>query len=106
MESVLEFLRENGLLQAESTLKDEIAEKGDLGSFDFEKFFFPMMTPPPPVRIPSRPDVGEWDKSSGLSSDDQFLSLGSSPSDGCSSGPYIFHDFVFVKKTQAFNDVV
>ncbi|PIA32265.1 hypothetical protein AQUCO_04500097v1 [Aquilegia coerulea] len=53
IESVLEFLRKNGLTEAESALRDDINEKGDLGCFSFEKFEFPMSPPaPPPVRIP------------------------------------------------------
>ncbi|KAF5193847.1 Dyrk-family kinase pom1 [Thalictrum thalictroides] len=53
IETVLEFLRKNGLSEAECALRDDINEKGDLGSFTFEKFEFPMSPPaPPPVRIP------------------------------------------------------
>ncbi|XP_059457920.1 uncharacterized protein LOC132187584 [Corylus avellana] len=88
VEAVLDFLRKNGFSEAESALKEDMIEKGELGSFDFEKFFFPMVPPPPPVRIPSSlrrsetPGGGE----SSRSEDDEFVSLGSSTSDVCSSG--------------------
>ncbi|KAG6670260.1 dual specificity tyrosine-phosphorylation-regulated kinase 2 [Carya illinoinensis] len=91
VEAVLEFLRNNGFSEAESALKEDMIEKGELGSFDFEKFFFPMVPPPPPVRIPSTfrgsgiPDDGESSRSNSRSGDDEFVSLGSSTSDVCSS---------------------
>ncbi|XP_041009530.1 LOW QUALITY PROTEIN: dual specificity tyrosine-phosphorylation-regulated kinase 2-like [Juglans microcarpa x Juglans regia] len=91
VEAVLEFLRNNGFSEAESALKEDMIEKSELGSFDFEKFFFPMV-PPPPVRIPSTlrgsgipPDDGESSRSNSRSGDDEFVSLGSSTSDVCSS---------------------
>ncbi|KAF2319117.1 hypothetical protein GH714_013434 [Hevea brasiliensis] len=66
-------------------------EKHELGSFDFEKFLFVL----PPVRIPAsfrRPDEdggvggGEGSRSSsGSGSDEEFVSLGSSTSNLCSS---------------------
>lgn len=92
VEAVLDFLRKNGFSEAESALKEDMIEKGELGSFDFEKFFFPMVPPPPPVRIPSSlrrsetPGGGE----SSRSEDDEFVSLGSSTSDVCSSGACSF----------------
>ncbi|KAK6121887.1 hypothetical protein DH2020_044371 [Rehmannia glutinosa] len=52
-EAVLEFLRKNGLSECESALMEDIMEKSQLGSSEFEKFFFPMAPPPPPLRIPS-----------------------------------------------------
>ncbi|KAJ7963968.1 Kinase family protein [Quillaja saponaria] len=85
---VLEFLRKNGFSETESALKEDMV---DLGSLDYEKFIFPMVPPPPPVRIPSssRPlgALGGSDSSkpSSGSSDDEFVSLGSSTSDVCSS---------------------
>ncbi|KAF5467439.1 hypothetical protein F2P56_017264 [Juglans regia] len=92
VEAVLEFLRNNGFSEAESALKEDMIEKSELGSFDFEKFFFPMVPPPPPVRIPSTlrgsgipPDDGESSRSNSRSGDDEFVSLGSSTSDVCSS---------------------
>ncbi|PKI39555.1 hypothetical protein CRG98_040025, partial [Punica granatum] len=94
MEAVLEFLRKNGFFEAESALMEDLADKGELGSFDFEKFLFPMVPLPPPVRIPARPDDagvggGDGERSSKASSDDQFLSLGSSTSDVCSSSDFV-----------------
>ncbi|XP_020884758.1 serine/threonine-protein kinase ppk15 [Arabidopsis lyrata subsp. lyrata] len=53
VKSVLEFLRRNGLTEAESALRDDINEKNKLASFDFEKFLFPI---PPPIR--KRTSVG------------------------------------------------
>ncbi|CAN6565395.1 unnamed protein product [Malus baccata var. baccata] len=88
--AVLEFLRKNGFPEAESALKEDMIEKGDLGSFDYEKFMFPMVPPLPPVRIPAsfrRPEVqggGECSESSSAV-DDEFVSAGSSTSNKCSS---------------------
>ncbi|XP_028793454.1 dual specificity tyrosine-phosphorylation-regulated kinase 4-like isoform X1 [Neltuma alba] len=89
--AVLEFLRNNGFTEAESALKEDVIEKGDTGSFDYEKFFFPMVPPPPPVRVRSFSGCSErqygrdCSKSSSKSSDDEFVSLGSSTSGACSS---------------------
>ncbi|XP_038885603.1 serine/threonine-protein kinase SRPK isoform X2 [Benincasa hispida] len=94
VEAVLDFLRKNGFSEAESALKRDVVEKSELGSFDFEKFFFPMVPAPPPVRIPStsrklaaRSDGDDDDRSgsNSVSSDDEFVSLRSSTSDVCSS---------------------
>ncbi|PON86597.1 Serine/threonine protein kinase [Trema orientale] len=92
VEAVLKFLRKNGFSEAESALKEDMVRKGDLGSSDYEKFLFPMVPPPPPVRIPAsslRSDFsgggGDGSRSSSVSSDDEFVSLGSSTSDVCSS---------------------
>ncbi|KDP44759.1 hypothetical protein JCGZ_01259 [Jatropha curcas] len=88
VEAVLDFLRNNGLKEAESALKQDIIEKNELGSFDFEKFLFIL----PPVRIPAtlrRPEVDGvdegWRSSCRSGSDEEFVSLGSSTSDLCSS---------------------
>ena len=94
VEAVIEFLRKNGFKEAESALKEDMMEKiRDLGSFDYEKFLFPVL---PPVKIPAslrQPEVDEGgaDRSSRSSSasssdDDEFVSLASSTSDLCSSG--------------------
>lgn len=94
VDAVLEFMRKNGFLEAESVLTEELADKGDLGSFDFEKFIFPVLPPLPPLRIPARSEDagacgGGAEGSCGSSSDDQFMSLGSYASDACSSsGPF------------------
>ncbi|KAL0740131.1 hypothetical protein Bca4012_081644 [Brassica carinata] len=76
-ESVLQFLRRNGLTEAESALRDDINEQNQLVSFDFEKFLFPI---PPPIRItasPLPPPDSADDKGSKSSSDDEFVSLDS-----------------------------
>lgn len=100
VEAVLEFLRKNGFSEAESALRQDMIEKGHLGAFDFEKFFFPMVPPPPPVRIPSsvrRTEIqgaaAESSRSSSKSEDDEFVSLGSSTSDVCSSGTCSYIEF-------------
>ena len=83
IESVLEFLRKNGFSDSESALKEDLLEKSKLRSFDFEKFLFPMVPPPPPLKIPAiqrRPEVeaaGGGDLSD--DSSEEFVSL-------CSSG--------------------
>lgn len=85
VEAVLDFLRKNGLTDAELALKEDINERNtELGSFDFEKFLFVL----PPVRIPAngRQLEGEGfggggerlQPSSGSPSADEFVSLGSS----------------------------
>ncbi|KAL5701744.1 hypothetical protein ACHQM5_027053 [Ranunculus cassubicifolius] len=52
IEAVLLFLKKNGFTEAENAFKQDISEKKDLKSFDFEKFEFPISPPPPPpVRI-------------------------------------------------------
>ncbi|XVE52491.1 hypothetical protein DITRI_Ditri02bG0126300 [Diplodiscus trichospermus] len=100
VEAVIEFLRKNGLKEAQKALEEDMMEKNEekkeVGAFDFEKFLFPM---PPPVKIPAtlrRPEVDRKVKSSdGSDSDgDEFVSLGSSTSDVCSSefvNPYGLH---------------
>ncbi|EYU22357.1 hypothetical protein MIMGU_mgv1a005437mg [Erythranthe guttata] len=80
-ESVLEFLRKNGLPECESALMEDVRDISQLGSSELEKFLFPMVPPPPLLRIPSTrrlplpPDL----------SDDEFVSLGSSTTELCSS---------------------
>ncbi|KAL9365211.1 hypothetical protein Peur_043084 [Populus x canadensis] len=87
VEAVLDFLRKNGLRDAELALKEDMIERSnELGSFDFEKFLFVL----PPVRVPAsvrQLDVEEGGgaverlgSSSGSPSDDEFVSLGSSTS--------------------------
>ncbi|XP_010554665.1 PREDICTED: dual specificity tyrosine-phosphorylation-regulated kinase 2-like isoform X2 [Tarenaya hassleriana] len=85
VEAVLEFLRKNGFAEAENALRQDINERNQLGTFDFEKFLFPM---PPPVKIPPifRPPDSAGDSGcdgsrsagGGSSSADEFLSLVSS----------------------------
>ncbi|KAI9102235.1 hypothetical protein K1719_023745 [Acacia pycnantha] len=92
--AVLEFLRNNGFTEAEFALKEDFIEKGDTASSDYEKFFFPMVPPPPPVRVRSFSQFSErqygrdCSKASSKSSDDEFVSLGSSTS-GVSSSEFI-----------------
>ncbi|TYI08271.1 hypothetical protein ES332_A10G288100v1 [Gossypium tomentosum] len=91
VKAVMEFLRKNGLKEAEKALQQDMIEKNEdgekMGAFDLEKFLFPM---PPPVRIPAttrRSEEDEKEKSGdGSGSDgDEFVSLRSSSSDVCSS---------------------
>lgn len=91
VKAVMEFLRKNGLKEAEKALQQDMIEKNEdgekMGAFDLEKFLFPM---PPPVRIPAttrRSEEDEKEKSGdGWGSDgDEFVSLRSSSSDVCSS---------------------
>ncbi|KAJ6690163.1 hypothetical protein OIU85_006443 [Salix viminalis] len=87
VEAVLDFLRKNGLKDAELALKEDMIERSnELGSFDFEKFLFVL----PPVRIPAsvrqmnvEDDGGAIERlrsSSESPSADEFVSLGSSTS--------------------------
>ncbi|GMN41292.1 hypothetical protein TIFTF001_010508 [Ficus carica] len=91
VEAVLHFLRKNGFSKAESAFKADIVEKRDLRCSDYEKFLFPMVPPPPPLRIPATSLLSETPAGDGFpgsnsdSSDDEFVSLGSSTSDICSS---------------------
>ncbi|KAG2326319.1 hypothetical protein Bca52824_009047 [Brassica carinata] len=85
VESVLQFLRRNGLTEAESALRDDINEKNQLASFDFEKFLFPI---PPPIRTTVEVPGDNGSKSSS-SSDDEFVSLDSSTSGFCSSSGFV-----------------
>ncbi|XVE99764.1 hypothetical protein REPUB_Repub03eG0229100 [Reevesia pubescens] len=96
MEAVIEFLKKNGLKEAEKALEEDMMEKNEVVASDFDKLLFPM---PPPVRIPAtfrRSEVVEKVKSSdGSGSDcDEFVSLKSSTTDVCSSdfvNPYGLH---------------
>lgn len=87
VEAVLEFLRKNGLSEAESALREDIIENTDLGTFDYEKFFFPMVPPPPPVRVRSfsRPSGLSAAGNCSISSSDEFVSIGGSPTSRVSS---------------------
>ncbi|KAJ6322629.1 hypothetical protein OIU77_012465 [Salix suchowensis] len=87
VEAILDFLRKNGLKDAELALKEDMIERSnELGSFDFEKFLFVL----PPVRIPAsvrqmnvEDDGGAIERlrsSSASPSEDEFVSLGSSTS--------------------------
>ncbi|KAJ0764460.1 putative protein kinase CMGC-DYRK-PRP4 family [Helianthus annuus] len=82
VEQVLQFLRQNGLFDSESALMDDIIDKSHLGSFDFQRFVFPITFPASPP--PSPPRLTAEDGGGG-SSDDEFLSVDSSASGFCSS---------------------
>ncbi|KAL5710212.1 hypothetical protein ACHQM5_020803 [Ranunculus cassubicifolius] len=93
IEAVLLFLKKNGFTEAENAFKQDISEKKDLKSFDFEKFEFPISPPPPPpVRIGldhrqfqvSNVFYASSDNSDDSSSD--FMSMGSFNTDGSTSG--------------------
>lgn len=101
VEDVLEFLRKNGLSDSESALMEDILEKPELDSADIQKFLFPMVPPPPPLKIPATrrkppapeekglPEIG-----SSSDSADEFVSLASSTTDLYSSdftNPYGIH---------------
>ncbi|XP_058748206.1 uncharacterized protein LOC131621021 [Vicia villosa] len=109
VEDVFEFLRKNGLSEAESALREDIIEKTNLASFDFEKFFFPMIPPPPPVKLRSisrssefPADDGKFSKSNSVSSDEQFVSIGS-PSSRVSSSEFI-NPYGVNSSSQTHND--
>ncbi|CAO2817061.1 unnamed protein product [Amaranthus hypochondriacus] len=87
VQAVLEFFQKNNLSQAEFAFKQDLTERKHLsGSYDFEKFLFPMNPPPPPVKLPVHTlkwangplsGSGSGPDSSG---DDEFKSLDSSTS--------------------------
>lgn len=95
IEQVLEFLRKNGLSDSESALMDDILEKSHLASFDFQRFLFPLVPPTipsvkiPAARLPPSPPRQMMEEVEG-SSDDEFVSLGSSTTDLYSSGDSSF----------------
>lgn len=79
---MLDFMRENGLSGSESALIEDVLDSklAPVEPFEFEAFVFPM-DPPPPVNVHrTAVEVGGGDDSS-----DEFVSLGSSTSDLCSS---------------------
>ncbi|KAJ9539874.1 hypothetical protein OSB04_026380 [Centaurea solstitialis] len=82
IESVLHFFRQNHLSDSESALIHDILDKTQLGSSGFQNFLFP----PPPLNISDhRPPPPENLETSDVSSDQEFVSLGSSTADLCSS---------------------
>lgn len=98
IKQVLEFLKNYGFSESESALMEDIMEKSELGSFDYERFLFPMIPPPPPLKIPSARRLDDLisaniNHSNSVSSDEEFVSLGSSTSDFCSSGKLKFLPF-------------
>lgn len=111
---MLEFLRRNGFPEAELALKEDISErKGLLGSYDSEKFRFPMSPPLPPVKVPvtsSRlrdfvPGLGSGSGSDPDSSgDEEFKSLGSSSSVSGSCSSDFMNPYGRSSVTQAGSD--
>ncbi|KAE9614993.1 putative dual-specificity kinase CMGC-DYRK-PRP4 family [Lupinus albus] len=88
-ETVIEFLRKNGFSEAESALKQDIIENGGrdyLTSSDYDKFYFPMLPPLPPVKLRSSEPPG---RIFSVSSDDDFFSIGSFISRVSSSSEFI-----------------
>ncbi|XP_047270769.1 uncharacterized protein LOC107873343 isoform X4 [Capsicum annuum] len=83
IKQVLEFLKNNGFSESESALIEDIMDKSELGSLDYERFLFPMIPPPPLLNIPSL--ISAKNHSSSVSSDDEFVSLASSATGFCSS---------------------
>ncbi|KVI09949.1 dual specificity tyrosine-phosphorylation-regulated kinase 4 [Cynara cardunculus var. scolymus] len=84
IEAVLNFFRKNHLSVSESALIHDILDKSQLGSSDFHNFLFPP--PLSPLKIPGRPPPPPEDlETSDDSSDQEFVSLGSSTTDLCSS---------------------
>ncbi|KAK4351338.1 hypothetical protein RND71_030651 [Anisodus tanguticus] len=63
---------------------EDMMEKSELGSLDYERFLFPMTPLPPPLKIPSTCHLDHLISNS-VSSDDEFVSLASSTTDFCSS---------------------
>ena len=92
IESVLHFFRKNHLSVSESALIDDIFEKSQVGSSDFHNFLFPPSLPPlkiPAARcLPPPLKPAEDLATSDASSDQEFISLGSSTTDLCSSGTH------------------
>ncbi|KAK1365028.1 LAMMER dual specificity kinase [Heracleum sosnowskyi] len=74
IEVVLQFLRENGLKNSESSLLEDIREKSDMGSDDS------ISPAPPALKNPMRSS-----KNGSGGSSDEFVSLASSTTDLCSS---------------------
>lgn len=93
--TVLDFLRKNGLNMSELAFKQDVMERTQLGSFDFEKFLFVL----PPVKIPANSRRPEEDSGGdGNGSDDEFVSLESSSSTGvCSSGTIYIYVVAYIK---------
>ncbi|KAL3630587.1 hypothetical protein CASFOL_023571 [Castilleja foliolosa] len=101
LDAVLQFLRKNGLSECESALMEDIMEKTESeqmgSSSSFQKFIFP-----PPLRIPATqrpplpPQHGGGGSSNG-SSEDEFVSLGSSDS----TSPYRIHTTLPVSRASS-----
>ncbi|WJX64161.1 hypothetical protein P8452_48976 [Trifolium repens] len=123
VEAILQFLRKNGLSEAESALRQDIIEKNntgsdfdvdfdvDVASFDYEKFFFPMVPPPPKVRVRSfsrLPEFvsgdGQFFKSNSVSSEEQFVSIASSTSRSRVSSSEFINPYGINSSSQTLND--
>lgn len=80
IKQVVEFLKNNGFSQSESALMEDIMEKSELASLDYESFLFPLL---PPLNLISNNNNS---LSSSEDDDEEFVSLPSSATDFCSSG--------------------
>lgn len=78
IELVLEFLRKNGLSSSESALMEDIIEKSELGAVDFQRFLFPVLPPPPQLKILTTRSQDKALDDVSNSSDDEFVSVDSS----------------------------
>ncbi|KAL8093638.1 hypothetical protein AgCh_035499 [Apium graveolens] len=109
IELVLEFLRKNGLSGCESALMEDIMEKSQLGGVDFQRFLFPVLPPPPELKIltiRSHEKALDDVDSVSNSSNDEFVSVDSSTTDLYPSdftNPYGVH-VVGVASSQASSD--
>lgn len=92
IELVLEFLRKNGLSSCESALMEDIMEKSELGGVDFKRFLFPVLPPPPQLKILTirshEKTLDDVDSVSD-SSNDEFVSVDSSTTDLYPSGMHM-----------------
>lgn len=79
IKQVVEFLKNNGFSQSESALMEDIMEKSELASLDYESFLFPLL---PPLNLISNNNSF----SSSEEDEEEFVSLPSSATDFCSSG--------------------
>lgn len=89
IEVVLEFLRKNGLSSSETALMEDIIEKSELGGVDFQRFLFPVLPPPPQLKIlTTRSQDKALDDGDSVSdsSNDEFVSVDSSTTDLYPSG--------------------
>lgn len=93
IELVLEFLRKNGLSSCESALMEDIIEKSELGVVDFQRFLFPVLPPPPQLKILTirshEKVLDDVVDSVSDSSNDEFVSVDSSTTDLYPSGIFM-----------------
>ncbi|KAL2926903.1 putative serine/threonine-protein kinase dyrk2 [Bienertia sinuspersici] len=111
VQAILEFFRKNNFPEAEFALKQDLNEKKEIfGSFDFEKFLFPMNPPLPRVKLPAQScgRVNGTNSGSGSgpdsSGDDEFKSLGSSTSVSAACSSDFTNPYARRSTTQADSD--